>query len=156
MSMKKQTMLRYAIALLACQLTQNPVDAQAIFGSVQGSITDVTGAVMPGVRVTVRNMDTGLALTTESNSAGVYFVGEVRPGRYQLQATAPGFAQFIQTGFTVRVEDQLRVDVKLQLGQVGEKVEPHCCRPSRRHWARSSTSSPSSSFRLAAGMRLTW
>jgi hypothetical protein len=119
----KKTVLRSAVALLAYLLTQNPVNAQAIFGSVQGAVTDATGAVVPGVRVTVRNMDTGVALTTESNSAGVYFVGEVRPGRYELQGTAPGFAQFIQTGFTVRVEDQLRIDVQLQLGKVGEKVE---------------------------------
>src|SRR5260370_41805359 len=86
-------------------------------------MTEVTGCGMPGVRVTGRKKDTGVALMTKSNSAGVYFVGEVRTGRYELQATAPGFAQFIQTGFTVRVEDQLRVDVQLQLGQVGEKVE---------------------------------
>src|SRR5438046_1353603 len=120
--MKKQTALCFAIVILGCLVALNPVYAQAIFGSVQGSVTDESGAVLPGVRVTVKNIDTGITLTTESNSAGRYFVGEVRPGRYELQATAQGFTQFVQTGFTVRVEDQLRVDVKLRVGQISERV----------------------------------
>lgn len=97
--------------------------AQVIFGSIQGTVTDESGAVVPGARVTVKNVDTGLARSTTSNNAGLYFLGEVRPGTYNLETESTGFARFVQSGIPVRIEDRVRVDVRLRLGQITEQVE---------------------------------
>ncbi len=112
--------LFFAAVLLAAAL---PAKGQVIFGSVQGTVTDETGAVVPNVRVRLKNVDTGVVRSGVSNSAGLYVIGEVRPGAYELEAEATGFSRNVQSGIAVRIEDRLRVDIKLRVGQVTERVE---------------------------------
>jgi hypothetical protein len=109
-------------ALLTCLLPPQ-ARAQSIFGSLQGSVSDESGAVIPSARVQLRNSGTGVALSGRSNDGGFYFFGELRPGNYTLEVEAQGFSKFIQHGITVRVEDRLRVDCRLKVGQVSESVE---------------------------------
>src|SRR3954454_16810899 len=104
-------------------LTNSQVFAQAIFGSIQGSVFDNTGAVVPRALVSARNVSTGVVINTETNNTGLYFLGELRPGSYELEVEGQGFQRFVQRGIALRVEDRLRVDVNLQLGQVTEAVE---------------------------------
>jgi len=98
-------------------------NAQVFLGTIQGAVTDQSGAVIARAKIMVRNSDTGVALSGESNQAGVYFIGELRPGNYQLEAEASGFTRFVQRGITLRVEDRLRIDVRLSVGPVAEVVE---------------------------------
>ena len=104
-------------------LLQAPVWGQAIFGSIQGTVTDNSGGVLPRARVTVRNPATGVTVNGESNNAGLFFLGELRPGKYDLEVSAPGFSRFVQHGIDLRVEDRLRVDASLSVGQVSEAIE---------------------------------
>ncbi|MFN0122645.1 MAG: carboxypeptidase regulatory-like domain-containing protein [Blastocatellia bacterium] len=97
--------------------------AQAIFGAIQGTVTDAGGAVVPGARVTARNVNTGVTHTAVSNDAGLYFLGELRPGLYDLEIEATGFQKSVQRGVSLRVEDRLRADFSLRPGQVSETVE---------------------------------
>lgn len=97
--------------------------AQVIFGSIQGTVTDESGALIPGAQIAIRNLDTGVSQQTRSNTAGIYFIGEVRPGSYSVEAQAAGFARFVRSGITVRIEDRLRVDIAMRVGQVSETVE---------------------------------
>jgi len=97
--------------------------AQSIFGALQGTVTDESGAVLPNARILARNSATGVAVSTRSNEAGVYFLGELRPGVYDIEVEASGFARFVQRGVTVRVEDRVRLDVALKVGQVTESME---------------------------------
>ena len=101
----------------------SPVFAQAIFGSIQGSVYDNTGAVVPHALVSARSVATGVVVTTETNSTGLYFLGELRPASYELQVETPGFQRYVQRRIGLRVEDRLRIDVTLKLGQVTEAVE---------------------------------
>jgi len=100
-----------------------PAQAQAIFGSIQGTVTDASGAVVPGARVKARNVNTGVVNDAVSNDAGLYFLGELRPGVYDLEVEAGGFQKALQRGVSLRVEDRLRADFALKPGQVSEVVE---------------------------------
>lgn len=111
------------LLLAACFSLAGGIQAQVFLGSIQGAVTDESGAPVPDVKVTVKNVETGVALSSVSNAAGRYFIGEVRPGSYQLEAEAAGFARFVQSGLSVRVEDRLRIDVRLKVGQITERIE---------------------------------
>lgn len=115
------------LALLLCAAASAP--AQVIFGSIQGTVVDESNAAVPGATVKARNADTGVVVATRSNQTGRYFIGEVRPGNYVLEADAPGFSQFVRRGLTVRIEDNLRLDIRLQIGQVTDRVEVTAAAP---------------------------
>ena len=87
-----------------------PSFAQAIFGSIQGTVSDETGAVVPNVRITARNVNTGVAVTVQTNDRGLYFLGELRPGQYDVEAESSGFQKMLQRGLSLRIEDHLRAD----------------------------------------------
>lgn len=106
--------------LLAASL---PIAAQVISGTIQGVVSDPVGAVIPGVKLLIRNVDTGIETATESNRAGLYFIGGLRPGNYMLEASANGFSHYLRRGLTLRVEDQLRIDIRMEVGQVTESVD---------------------------------
>lgn len=96
---------------------------QSIFGSIQGTILDSGGAIIPGARVRARNINTGIVTETSSNDAGLYFLGELRPGVYDLEVEAAGFQKALRREVSLRVEDRLRADFSLTAGQVTETVE---------------------------------
>jgi Carboxypeptidase regulatory-like domain len=98
--------------LLGCCL---PILAQAIFGSIQGTVTDANGAVVQGARVKARNVGTGVSGEAVSNEAGLYFLGELRPGTYDLEIEAAGFQKAVQRAISLHVEDRLRADFVLKL-----------------------------------------
>ncbi|NOT62942.1 MAG: carboxypeptidase regulatory-like domain-containing protein, partial [Acidobacteria bacterium] len=118
--MKRTSALLLLFVLLAGDVTAS---AQAIFGSIQGTVTDAGGAVVPDARITARNVNTGVTNSATSNEAGLYFLGELRPGVYDLEIEAAGFQKSVQRGVTLRVEDRLRADIALKPGQVSETVE---------------------------------
>ncbi|HEX5082765.1 MAG TPA: TonB-dependent receptor [Blastocatellia bacterium] len=119
--MKRRNYLSLLVFLL---LGFHPsAQAQSIFGSVQGTVTDASGAAVPGARVKARNVATGVSSEAVSNGAGLYFLGELRPGVYELEVEAGGFQKAVQRGVSLRVEDRLRADFTLTPGQVNETVE---------------------------------
>lgn len=121
--MSCQVRLGIVVIFGALLLGRSPARAQAVFGSIQGSVLDRSGAVVPHARISARNVSTGVVVSTESNNAGLYFLGELRPGTYDLEAESAGFQRFVQRGIALRVEDRLRVDVTLTVGQVSSAVE---------------------------------
>src|SRR5438876_10611356 len=70
--------------------------AQIQNGQFTGVVTDPSGAVVPGAAITVRNLDTGLALTTIGNDSGLYTAREVPVGKYKITAGARGFKTVIK------------------------------------------------------------
>ncbi len=92
-------------------------------GAITGTVTDTTGAVVPGAEVTLLNLDQGITLTTKSNNNGSYTFSPVRIGRYSVTATAKGFAKTTQTNLRVQVAQVLQVNVQMKLGAATETVE---------------------------------
>lgn len=95
---------------------------QATSGTVIGSVTDSTGAVVPGAKVTVTNSDTGVATTTTTNPEGEYTVSHLLPGIYDVAIAKQGFKTFLQKNLTVVVGLSTTLNATLAVGQTTENV----------------------------------
>src|SRR2546428_9990410 len=70
------------------------LSAQQYYGTLTGTVTDSTGAVVPGAVITVTNLSKGTATSATTNEAGIYRVAALTPGSYRLEAQAPSFKRF--------------------------------------------------------------
>jgi hypothetical protein len=93
-----------------------------LYGSVVGTITDASGALVPKAAVTITSRETGLSKDSVSDEAGRYSLGNLLPGNYDIKVTAPGFRSFTATNFEVVPDTVGRLDVKLEVGQVSDAV----------------------------------
>ena len=118
---------RCGYIVLACfcllTVTTKYAAAQVDEGSINGTITDATGAVVPNASVTLLNTDVGLSLKGTSDSKGGYTFSPVRIGHYSISVTAQGFAKTTQQNVTVNVAQDVQVNVSLKLGAASETVE---------------------------------
>src|SRR5207253_5761681 len=91
--------------------------------SLNGSITDATGAIIPGAKVIVTNTGTGLQREAASDSAGLYDVRLLQPGTYNITVQKEGFRQIRREGMRLEVNQAARIDFRMELGAVSETVE---------------------------------
>jgi hypothetical protein len=110
---------RFAAILLLCTAG---AWAQFDTAAVLGTVRDPSGALMPGVAVTLRNTETGIAAAARTDAKGDYQFPTVRIGAYEVTAEHPGFAAAVVRGIVVTVNARQRVDVTLQVGAVSDKV----------------------------------
>ncbi len=117
--------LRIVAAVIAL-LTLSAIPAlhaQILYGSVTGTVSDKTGAVVPNVTVTLTNQGTGEVRSTVANSLGNYDFLDVLPGTYSLSVAAAGnFAGFTQQNVQAEVNRQVRVDITLQPASVSTEI----------------------------------
>jgi hypothetical protein len=97
--------------------------AQTTSGSIVGTVTDVSGAAVPGAPVTVTNVDTNIATKTATDTSGNYVVTPLAVGHYSVTVEARGFKRSVSAGITLNVQDRIGVNVVLEVGQVSETVE---------------------------------
>lgn len=90
--------------------------------NIVGTVSDSTGAVIPGVKVTVSNPDKAYVREFTSNSSGAYAASAVPIGSYVITAEAKGFEKLVRSGITLQVGQIQRVDLQLTLGQVTQEV----------------------------------
>ena len=96
--------------------------AQTDRGTITGTVTDPTGAVIPGVTLHARNVDTGAEYDTVTTATGNYTIPSLLAGNYELTVTAAGFEKYIQRGIGVQVVQTLRVDIVMKVGSATESV----------------------------------
>ena len=114
----------HGIGIVVCLfLTFLPVSAQTTTGSIVGTVTDRTGAVVPVAAVSVTNTDTGISTKTLTDSSGNYVVTPLPVGHYSVTVEAKGFKKSVNGGITLNLQDRIGVNVVLELGQVTETVE---------------------------------
>src|SRR5689334_19906230 len=89
--------------------------AQTFRGTILGTVTDPTGALVTGAKVTVRNMNTGLERSVTTDDAGNYTVAELPIGPYELRVEQTGFVASVVSNVMVEVASERRVDVKLNV-----------------------------------------
>jgi hypothetical protein len=99
------------------------VSGQTFRGTILGSVTDATGAVVAGAQVTIRNANTGLERTTLTSADGSYSVPELPIGSYDVTVTQKGFQSAVVKGVAVDVATERRVDAVLKPGEVSQQVE---------------------------------
>src|SRR6266576_2747152 len=100
-----------------------PLQAQVDTGSITGTVTDPSGAVVSGAKVTLTNEGTAAALAVTTGSDGSYTFSPVKIGSYKIDATAQGFKTITQSNIVVNVSANVLVNLKLQTGSVTETVE---------------------------------
>ncbi len=128
MSVLKRFWLKAAVAsattglALALALAPPPVAAQALYGSIVGTVSDQQGAGIPGATVSATNTGTGLKVDTVTSGDGTYAFRNLLPGTYDLGASLPGFRELKQTGLRVSPGNPVRVELKLNVGALAETV----------------------------------
>ncbi len=108
--------------LLALTALLQPANAQVLYGSVTGNVSDQSGAVVPSATVTLTNQGTGQVREAMTNEDGSYTISNVLPGTYDLKVTKQGFTTYAETGLTITANNILRADPKLKVGNVSEVV----------------------------------
>jgi len=119
---------RWSIALLgmclvlAFAMIAQDVNAQALYGTLTGSVKDSSGGAIPGVEVTASNATTNLSSTAISNDVGNFTIPNLPNGTYVLRAVLTGFRESVTEGVIVNAGTVVRQDVVLQVGQITETV----------------------------------
>ncbi len=97
--------------------------AQKDTGSIVGTVTDSTGAVVPGAKVTVADVDRGAAFVTSTSPSGDYVASPLKIGRYSVKVEKQGFKTGVAGGIEVEVTQHREVNVTLELGQMVQTVQ---------------------------------
>ncbi|HMF76561.1 MAG TPA: TonB-dependent receptor [Bryobacteraceae bacterium] len=95
---------------------------QTVRGTILGTVTDNSGAIIRGASVVARQTATGLVRTEQTNDAGEYSIPQLPVGSYILSVEQPGFKKTERTGIELRVDDRLRIDIALPVGELTEIV----------------------------------
>jgi hypothetical protein len=114
--------LLLCLALVLLAIGSAPLAAQTQLGAIQGTITDESGGVLPGVTVTVTNLATGVSRTTTSNETGVYRVQGLDPGRFSVMADLQGFRKAVNKEVVLSVGATLGVNFTMRTGTVEETI----------------------------------
>lgn len=107
-----------ALAVCFC----GAVYAQAVTGTVLGTVEDSSGAVVPNAKVVLTEVNTSVSRATETNASGNYTFPSVPEGNYSVSVESPGFKKETKENIRVDINMNARVDVTLQPGQVSESV----------------------------------
>ena len=110
--------LLFSIATCSVAWAQSASTAQ-----ITGAVKDQSGAVLPGVEVSVTQIDTGLRRSVPTDETGSYVLANLPVGPYRLEAALPGFRTYVQTGIVLQVNSNPVINAVLQVGQVSETVE---------------------------------
>ena len=100
-----------AVLLLAGHL---PTARAQVSAAISGTVTDQTGAALPVVAVTIKNVDTGATRTIATDGGGHYQASGLPPGRFEIRAAKQGFADETRTGISLAVDQEATVDIKMQ------------------------------------------
>ena len=116
-------------ALAALVLFVSVAPSQETRGMIYGRVTDPQGAVVPGVRVTVTNVDTNTSIGTQTNASGYYEANLLLHGNYQVSFEAAGFRRLVRRGIVLPMSSRVEVSVTLELGPVAESVTVEAAAP---------------------------
>lgn len=107
---------------LAFLTAAGAASSQNITGAILGSITDPSGAGVPNAEVEVTHVETGQRTHVRADSAGFYQAGYLRPGTYTVTVQATGFKRAVRDNIALKVEDRLRLDFQLEVGDAASAV----------------------------------
>ncbi len=104
-------------------LTAVPGWSQAVYGTIVGTVADPSGAAVPGAKVVITDMGRDITQSTTTNESGNFTQRFLIVGRYRVRVEAGGFQAYVQENIPVSVDTELRVDVRLQVGEMSQTVE---------------------------------
>ncbi len=115
----RRVRLLLILALISCVAIAARADT---VGSISGTVSDQTGAVIPDTTVTALNLDTTGQQTTKTNGNGFYNFTALPVGRYEIEILREGFEPYKRTGLVIDINSQLRADITLSMGAQSEEV----------------------------------
>ncbi len=115
--------MRKSLTVSLCILLAALAFAQSDRGTITGTVTDATAAVVPGATVVLTNVATGTKSQTVTTATGNYTIPALPAGTYTLSIEQTGFSRYEQTNITIQVAVTIRVDVVLQVGQTNQSIE---------------------------------
>lgn len=121
--LRAKVVLRLAAVVLSLSFLITPVFAQEKVGAINGVVSDQTGAVLPGVTVTITNTGTNRVLTILTDSTGGYAARALEPGRYSVKFELPGFTPAEFPNVIVLLGQTLKLDANLMVGGITQSVE---------------------------------
>jgi len=129
--MPEATPQRHAMRLQICFLASLLMVACAAraqvagTGTIQGTVSDATGAVIANAAVTLTDPSTQVARSTKSDGSGLYIFPNISIGTYLLQATSAGFETFTESNIVLEVGSNIAINVKMTVGAESQKIEVH-------------------------------
>src|SRR5215470_9511364 len=117
----KRYLATLAIGTL-CLIASGTATAQSDRGTIAGTVTDSSGAVVSGASVTVRGVDTGNVFKTTSTAEGLYRISDIAIGRYDVTVESQGFKSSVQKGVQIQINTVAALNVTLQPGALTEEV----------------------------------
>ncbi|MBV9613548.1 MAG: carboxypeptidase regulatory-like domain-containing protein, partial [Acidobacteriaceae bacterium] len=111
------------LGVLGLLLCVSSVQAQQIFGSIYGTVTDPSGSPVNNAKVTVTDVTKGTAFEVNTNDTGIYTKTNLIPDQYTVTIEAPGFQKTVSNPITVQVDQASKFDAALQVGNVNQTVE---------------------------------
>src|SRR5881409_3420425 len=122
MARKRLALAAGTVALLALAISA-PAQTTLVNATVLGSVTDSQCAVIPGVAVTATNLATNISTAAVTDEEGRYRLTGLQPGDYRIRAELTGFKSHVIASAKLEVNQTARFDIKLQVGEISDKVE---------------------------------
>ena len=120
---KMRGVLPMFVAFGVIVLASGRIYPQVVGGTLSGTVTDQSGAVIPNGQVSIKNVATGIMRDVTTDAAGFYMAPNLIPGAYEVTASAAGFATEVRTGITLTVGAQQVLNLSMQVGRVTERVQ---------------------------------
>lgn len=114
--------MKHLLAVLVCLAFVLPLTAQTTNGTIRGTVSDSSGAVLARATITGRNLETGLIVHATTTDAGLYTLSDLPPGRYSIAVEAPNFRKYTREGVTVTTASTATLDIAMAPGGVTENV----------------------------------
>src|SRR5262245_695610 len=112
----------YAIAVILIMAFAASAQTQITTGTIQGQVTDVNGAIVPGATVEIKNLDTNLSRTLSTDEGGRFAALALPPGPYSITVTKQGFAKAVAERLDLTIGQALNLPVAMKVSQVQETV----------------------------------
>src|SRR5581483_10366090 len=104
-------------------------NAQQVFGSIIGTVTDPSGSAVNNAKVTITDTTKGASFTVTTNDAGQYSKGQLIPDQYKITIEAPGFQKVVSNDLIVQVDQATQFNATMQVGNVSQEIEVTAAAP---------------------------
>lgn len=111
-----------ALAAAAMTVVAPALQAQVLYGTLTGNVTDASGAAVPNAKIEAVNTGTGVSKQAATDDRGAYTINDLQPGTYRVTITAPSFGRVVQEGVTLDANTVRRADATLTVSQLSESV----------------------------------
>lgn len=120
---KMTSLIAFGVAAICLCLSETPLDAQTVGGTILGLVRDPQGSAIAKAEVSTRNIETGAIRTTTADGSGSYRISSIPAGSYEISSSAAGFKTEVRTGIVVTVGSDVSVNFSLTIGAITEQVQ---------------------------------